>query len=107
MTPAAELLRESFLPRRFPENNNIKEVRRAAGGIACRRELCPLRPHAATLFSMALSSRNAPRDSWVYALFNRSDLLYVGEAASIFTRLLDHFDQRDFAEFETPTTVRL
>ena len=55
-------------------------------------------------FQYGVILANAPRDSGVYALFDGGDLLYVGEAASIYTRLLDHFDQRNFAEFETPTT---
>ncbi len=54
-------------------------------------------------FQYGVILANAPRDSGLFALFKGNDLLYIGDAASIYTRLLDHFDQRDSSEFETPT----
>ena len=33
---------------------------------------------------------NAPRSSGVYALFNGEELLYVGEARNIFSKLIEH-----------------
>jgi excinuclease UvrABC nuclease subunit len=55
-------------------------------------------------FQYGVILANAPRDSGLYTLFKGDDLLYVGDAASICTRLLDHFDQRNFSEFGPPTT---
>jgi hypothetical protein len=54
-------------------------------------------------FQYGIILANAPRDSGLYALFKGEDLLYVGEAASIYIGLLNHFDRIDATEFETPT----
>lgn len=44
-------------------------------------------------FQYGIILANAPRSSGVYALFKGDELLYVGEAESIYTRLLDHLEQ--------------
>jgi hypothetical protein len=56
------------------------------------------------VFQYGVILANAPRASGVYALFKEDELLYVGEAESIYIGLLNHLDRQDSLEFQMPTT---
>ena len=46
---------------------------------------------------------NAPRASGIFALFKKKQLLYLGEANSIFAGLMNYLDRLDGEEFEYPS----
>lgn len=48
---------------------------------------------------------NAPRQSGIYALYRGAELLCIDDADSIFSALLNYWDQRkDSADLEIPTS---
>ncbi len=55
------------------------------------------------VFRYGVILANAPRASGVYALFKDDELLYVGEAESIYIGLLNYLDRQESLEFQMPT----